>query len=285
MGDVLVAEDGTAMRLAIVANNQRPKLLMQITHGNSEICGPGFSPDGSKLYFSSQRGPSGPTGTAATGVIYEMTIPPLFRNIQRADAFTFRVREQVAPAVTVTSEMVTLLGFLGTLELSISTDHGAEFSIDDGAWQTTPVTVQAGDALRIRHTSSANIGEGTETTVRVGLANGASETLSVFRTVTSAPDTVVDPFAFGERVAVAPNTLIESDCITPTGFNLPVSVVAGPGAEYRIHGGAWTSATGVLEPEQTLQTRHLSMASSCHPSQRTYVRLGRVKGYFTTTIA
>jgi uncharacterized protein len=78
-GDVLVAEDGTAMRLAIVANGQPPKLLMQITRGGSEITGPAFTADGSRLYFSSQRGPSGPSGTGTSGVTYEMTIPPEFR--------------------------------------------------------------------------------------------------------------------------------------------------------------------------------------------------------------
>ena len=66
-GDVLVAEDGTAMRLAVVINGQPSKLLMQITRGGSEICGPAFTPDGSRLYFSSQRGPSGTTGTGAQG--------------------------------------------------------------------------------------------------------------------------------------------------------------------------------------------------------------------------
>ena len=58
-GDVLVAEDGTAMRLAVMLNNQPAKLLMQITRGGSEIAGPALTPDGSRLYFGSQRGPSG----------------------------------------------------------------------------------------------------------------------------------------------------------------------------------------------------------------------------------
>src|SRR5262245_47468625 len=88
-GDVLVAEDGTAMRLAIMINNQPAKLLMQITLGTSEIAGPAFTPDGSRIYFSSQRGPSGTAGTGASGVIYEMTIPPRFRAIQVASAFSF----------------------------------------------------------------------------------------------------------------------------------------------------------------------------------------------------
>ncbi|MDO9452619.1 MAG: DUF839 domain-containing protein [Stagnimonas sp.] len=78
-GDVLVAEDGDLMRLYVIVPNQQARLLMQITKGGSEICGPAFTPDGSRLYFSSQRGPSGPTGTGASGATFELTIPPQFR--------------------------------------------------------------------------------------------------------------------------------------------------------------------------------------------------------------
>lgn len=37
---------------------------------NSEITGPAFSPDGTRLYFSSQRG-----GRLAGGITYEVTGP------------------------------------------------------------------------------------------------------------------------------------------------------------------------------------------------------------------
>ncbi|MES2684881.1 MAG: alkaline phosphatase PhoX [Pseudomonadota bacterium] len=78
-GDVLVAEDGDLMRLYVIVPNKPAKLLMQITKGGSEIVGPAFTPDGSRLYFSSQRGPSTATGTGVTGATYELTIPPQFR--------------------------------------------------------------------------------------------------------------------------------------------------------------------------------------------------------------
>ena len=131
MGDVLVAEDGTAMRLALMFNDEPAKLLMQITRGGSEICGPAFTPDGSKLYFSSQRGPSGVAGTGSSGVTYEMTIPPQFRAIQKANPFAFLERLKVAPGVTVVSELVTIDGFYGPMVVSISPGNDAEFSIDE----------------------------------------------------------------------------------------------------------------------------------------------------------
>ena len=78
-GDVLVAEDGNRMRLVVVVPNKPAKLLMQITRGGSEITGPAFTPDGSRLYFSSQRGPSGADGSGNDGVTFEMLIPEQYR--------------------------------------------------------------------------------------------------------------------------------------------------------------------------------------------------------------
>jgi hypothetical protein len=186
MGDVLVAEDGTAMRLAIMSNNQPPKLLMQITAGNSEIAGPAFTPDGARLYFSSQRGPGGASGTTLNGVTYEMTIPPRFRAIQRAAAFSFYEGENISagPSALVTSDPALITGFLGPLTVSISAGNDAQLSIDDGEWTTTPASIVDGQSLRVRHTSSPNPGEVTTTTVTVGLPNGASKTAQTFQSLT-----------------------------------------------------------------------------------------------------
>ncbi len=78
-GDVIVAEDGEAMRLVLIIPNQPAKTLLQVTLGGSELTGPAFTADGSRLYFSSQRGPNLPGLNAGTGVTYELTIPPRFR--------------------------------------------------------------------------------------------------------------------------------------------------------------------------------------------------------------
>ncbi len=280
-GDVLVAEDGTAMRLAVVMNGQPAKLLMQITRGGSEICGPAFTPDGSRLYFSSQNGPSGTSGTGTSGVIYEMTIPPRFRTIQRADAFTFRVRPTAAPAVVVTSEPVTITGFLGPLVVTLSAGNGGELSIDGGAWTSAPSQIMAGQTLRVRHTSSGVIGEARETTVTVALPSGVGKRSAIFRTVTSEPDTRPAPFDFGTKLDVPGDLLVESDVLEIDGFNLPVPVSVGPHAEYRIEGGAWTTQPGVLGAGQTLQMRHRSLrpAKAVHT---THIKVGHVMGHFTT---
>lgn len=74
-GDVLVAEDGGNMELVVVTR-ERAWPLCQVEHADSEIAGPAFSPDGTRLYFSSQRGPS---RGGKRGVTFEIS-GPFFRD-------------------------------------------------------------------------------------------------------------------------------------------------------------------------------------------------------------
>ncbi|MBM7333565.1 alkaline phosphatase PhoX [Alloalcanivorax marinus] len=80
MGDVVVAEDGEAMRLMVMVPNQPARILLQVPGGGSELTGPAFTADGSRLYFSSQRGPAGLLGLPL-GRTYELTVPAAFRAV------------------------------------------------------------------------------------------------------------------------------------------------------------------------------------------------------------
>ena len=72
---LLIAEDGDDMQLvALFPDNTVTAVLQVLGHEISEITGPRFSPDGSRLYFSSQRGGSGPLGLPL-GVTYEVSGP------------------------------------------------------------------------------------------------------------------------------------------------------------------------------------------------------------------
>ncbi len=72
-GELLVAEDGGNMQIVIIPRQGEVYPLLQVIgHDRSEITGPAFSPDGSRLFFSSQRGK---TGKSEDGVTFEITGP------------------------------------------------------------------------------------------------------------------------------------------------------------------------------------------------------------------
>ncbi|MDX1510523.1 MAG: DUF839 domain-containing protein [Nitriliruptorales bacterium] len=89
-GDLYVAEDGGDMELVIISADKREVAavtrLVGDNHAGSEVTGPSFSPDGTRLYFSSQRGSTLPIGTEdptgqlpifgnGFGVTYEVSGP------------------------------------------------------------------------------------------------------------------------------------------------------------------------------------------------------------------
>jgi secreted PhoX family phosphatase len=76
-GDIFVAEDADDRELVLLANAQGQRIaapfLQLVGHAGSEVAGPAFSPDGSRLYFSSQRGTDG--GNNGPGMTFEIRGP------------------------------------------------------------------------------------------------------------------------------------------------------------------------------------------------------------------
>lgn len=72
--NLFVAEDGGNMEIVMLRpDNTTLPVVRILGHEGSEVTGPSFSPDGSRLYFSSQRGPAGASGGLPFGVLYEVT--------------------------------------------------------------------------------------------------------------------------------------------------------------------------------------------------------------------
>jgi len=76
-GDIYVAEDADDLQLVLLANAQGERIaapfLQLVGHDGSEVAGPAFSPDGNRLYFSSQRGTDG--GNNGPGMTFEISGP------------------------------------------------------------------------------------------------------------------------------------------------------------------------------------------------------------------
>ena len=72
-GDLYIAEDGGNMEINIITPGGVVAPFLRIVgQDGSEITGPAFSPNGSRFYFSSQRGTSGDIGG---GITYEVAGP------------------------------------------------------------------------------------------------------------------------------------------------------------------------------------------------------------------
>ncbi|MFJ4562669.1 alkaline phosphatase PhoX [Streptomyces caelestis] len=72
-GDLFVAEDGGTMEICVITPTDVVAPFLRVDgQSGSEITGPAFSPDGSRLYFSSQRGT---TGSSSGGITYEVAGP------------------------------------------------------------------------------------------------------------------------------------------------------------------------------------------------------------------
>lgn len=72
-GDLFVAEDGGNMEICLITPDDIVATFLRIDgQSSSEITGPAFSPNGARLYFSSQRGTS---GSSSGGITYEVTGP------------------------------------------------------------------------------------------------------------------------------------------------------------------------------------------------------------------
>lgn len=73
--NLFVAEDGDDMEVVMLRPDDSLLSVARLPNQDiSEVTGPCFSPDGQRLYFSSQRGPAGPQ-RLPLGVTYEVTGP------------------------------------------------------------------------------------------------------------------------------------------------------------------------------------------------------------------
>jgi uncharacterized protein len=146
--DLFVAEDSGNMELCIITseydNGARaitPFMRFDTPGGSgSEVAGPAFSPDGTRLYVSSQRGRLGNPGGGGNGVTYEITGP--FRTSPGGPGGPFVPQP---PAGTP----VPLVPYESTWRIlddgSNITPAFAAIGFDDSLWKTQ--TIESGKVL------------------------------------------------------------------------------------------------------------------------------------------
>lgn len=72
-GELIISEDGGDSQIVAITKTGRLLPIVQLVgHDSSELTGPAFSPDGKRLYFSSQRGTG---GDSDEGLTFEVSGP------------------------------------------------------------------------------------------------------------------------------------------------------------------------------------------------------------------
>jgi hypothetical protein len=146
-GDLLVAEDGGNMEICLIAwvNGVReitPFLRINGQSG-SEIAGPAFSPDGTRLYLSSQRGTNG------NGITYEIRGP--FRTSSQPPSGTTTTTTVAGATTTVLAGPTTLVAPGSTWRyLDNGSNQGTAwraFGFNDSAWKTGAAPLGYGDPV------------------------------------------------------------------------------------------------------------------------------------------
>ncbi len=167
--------------------------------------------------------------------------------------FTFTDITDATTSTVYTSNSITVAGI--NTDTTISVTNG-EYSINSGAWTSTSGTVSLNDTVEVRHTSSANYSTETTTTLDIG---GVTDIYNV-TTEAEPVDTTPDAFTFTDVTDATTSTLYTSNAITVTGINTDATISVTSG-EYSINSGTWTSTSGTVSLNDTVEVRHTSSAS------------------------
>ena len=164
------------------------------------------------------------------------------------DPFAFAEIVGAPRSSWVVSEAVVVSGISDPVQVSVT---GGEYSIDGGAFTASPGQVEAGQAIRVRHLSSADFATRTESQLTVGPAN------AVFASTTEIEDASPDAIAFNDVVDAVRRQTVMSDPLVPIGFNTPVTIAVSGGSWSR-NGGAFQSSPGTIAPGDVVRLQVLS---------------------------
>ncbi|MDH5802213.1 MAG: fibronectin type III domain-containing protein, partial [Gammaproteobacteria bacterium] len=188
------------------------------------------------------------------------------------DVFTFTSQTNAPLDSAVVSNAITVNGINTATSISIT---GGEYSIGGAAYTSAMGTVNNGQSVTVRLTSSAAPSTTTTATLSIGGVDG------IFSVTTSVSDSIPDAFGFTSQTGVELNTQVVSNAITVSGINVavPISIAGG---QYSVDGGAFTTVAGTITNGQTVAVRLTSAAVTLTDTTAT-ITIGGVGATFTAT--
>lgn len=172
------------------------------------------------------------------------------------DSFSFIDEVDVELWSVQTSNTVTIWGINTSASISISGDSW-EYSVNGGAFISTPWNIDDGDTVRLRLIASNSNSETRSTTLTIGWVN-ATYNVS---TPAPPPDTTPDSFTFVDTLDALTWQVYVSNTITISGINTATSVSI-TWWEYSVNGtNTFTSSSWTLDNGDTISVRSTSSSN------------------------
>jgi hypothetical protein len=186
--------------------------------------------------------------------------------------FSFIDQTDVARSTVMTSNTITVSGISAAAAITVTS---GEYSVNGGGYTANAGTVENGDAVTVRHTSSDSFSTVTNTELDIG---GVTDT---FSSTTAGESTTPDAFSFTDQTDVARSTVITSNTITVSGIN-SAAAISVTGGEYSINSGGYTVNAGTVENGDTVTVRHTS-SDSLSTATNTTLTIDSVNDIFSST--
>lgn len=169
------------------------------------------------------------------------------------DSFTF-TSALVTAGTVATAGPVTLTGFQDAIEVSVSGDPSALYSLDGVTFTATPAQITPGAQVWVRGTASNSEGSSRTITLTAGTGSGSF--------VITTQDRTPDSFTFAAVTDATPSTVTASGIQSINGISgtVPISITGDGTPEYSLNGGAWTSSAGTVMANDSVSVRLTSGA-------------------------
>lgn len=225
------------------------------------------------------RHTTAPTGSTTTQTVLSIgDASAIFESTTRPDdttpePFSLGSREDVDMGTFVVSDTATISGTNAPSPISVS---DGEYSIGCSSdFVSTPATIASGQSVCVRHRSAVAGSTTTTTTLSVG-----GYTTS-FSSKTRPSDDYPDDLHFPRAAGVEYFQSVDSDAVTITGINVPVSISV-TGGEYSLGcNGEFTNLSGTARNGDTVCLRHISSSAEADEVTTTLV-VGRNSGSFVS---
>jgi len=113
------------------------------------------------------------TSGVASSTVQATPMPP---PDSTPDPFAFTAQTNVAPGAQVESNAITVAGINMPAAISVA---GGQYQVNGGAWTASAASVNAGDAVKVRHTASASPATATTTVLTIGGVQGSFQSTTM----------------------------------------------------------------------------------------------------------